>query len=257
MYQLIKDFPAQLSKAIEIGESSLLKDVSKSEIRNIVISGLGGSGIGGNVLSELLRESLGIPVVVSKSYFLPAFINETTLLILTSYSGNTEETVSCAEQAIAKGLKPVCITSGGRLEELALSNSLHLMKIPSGFPPRTCLGYSTTLLFYVLHIYGLIDDAFKTSIKHVVELLNREQAQVMEDAEFLSAKLIGKVIVVYAEDKYESTALRVKQQINENSKLHCWYNVIPEMNHNELVGWREQNDALAVLIFRADDELPP
>ncbi len=254
MYQLIKDFPEQLTKALEIGESSGFQSNSGRVIKNVVVSGLGGSGIGGNILSELLRESLQVPVIVSKSYFLPAFIDDSTLLILTSYSGNTEETISCANQAISQGIKPVCITSGGKLEELALANSFDLIKIPSGFPPRTCLGYSTTLLFYALHNHKLIDDSFKVSIRQVIQLLLQEQPKVMEDAEFLSGKLLGKILVVYAEDKYESTALRLKQQINENSKLHCWYNVIPEMNHNELVGWREQNDALAVLILRADDE---
>lgn len=254
MYQLIKDLPQQIEKALQIGNSLSLKVPAKTNIQNIVVSGLGGSGIGGNILSELLREQLQIPVIVSKSYFLPAFVNEHSLLILSSYSGNTEETISCALQAIEKGLQPVCITSGGKLEEIALQHGLNLIKIPAGFPPRTCLGYSASMLFYVLYQYGIINEKFKTTIANVINLLAAEQSRIMEDAEFLASKLKGKVIEVYAEDKYESTALRERQQINENSKLHCWYNVVPEMNHNELVGWREQNDALAVLFFRADDE---
>ncbi len=256
MFELIKEFPEQLTKALEIGESAVLKTKYSTEIKNVVVSGLGASGFGGNILSELFREELKVPVVVNKGYFLPAFVDSSTLLILSSYSGNTEETMSCAHQALRQGLHPVCITSGGRLEEFALQNNLDLIKIPSGFPPRTCLGYSTTQLFFVLGHYGLIPNTFKQSIKDVVSLLQKEQNKIMEDTEFLAAKLVKKIIVLYAEDKYESILLRLKQQINENSKLHCWFNVIPEMNHNELVGWREENDSLAVLLLRADDEYP-
>lgn len=256
MYDLIKEFPAQLRKAIEIGEKATFKTTFPSGIKNVLISGLGGSGIGGNILAELLREELKVPVIVNKSYFLPAFADQGTLLILSSYSGNTEETISCALQAIEKNIRPVIITSGGRLQEIAQVNGLDIISIPSGFPPRTCLGYSTTQLFFVLKNYGLITDSFISTFLKVAAFLENEQAKIMEDAEFLADKFLQKIVVVYAEDKYESTALRLKQQINENSKLHCWYNVIPEMNHNELVGWREANDALAVLILRADDEYP-
>jgi len=254
MYELIKEFPEQLRKALEIGEKAVLKSGSGTPIKNIVVCGLGGSGFGGNILSELLMSDLKVPVITVKSYFLPAFVDTSTLLILSSYSGNTEETVSCAYQAVEKGLKPICVTSGGKLAEFAVKNNLDLITIPSGFPPRACLGYSSTQLFFILNHYGLIDSSFKSLIEASATLLEKEQKEIMEDAEFLAEKLLRKVIVLYAEDKYESTALRLKQQINENSKLHCWYNVIPEMNHNELVGWREPNDALAVLILRANDE---
>jgi glucose/mannose-6-phosphate isomerase len=254
MFELIKEFPAQLLEALDIGEKTRLKARSAVPVKNVVIAGLGGSGIGGNLAAELLRAELKVPVIVNRSYFLPAFVDDSTLLILSSYSGNTEEIISCAIQAVEKGLSPVCITSGGKLEEVALKHNLDLIKIPSGFPPRACLGYSCIQLFFVMQQLGLIDHSFKTSLKRTSAFLQREQKKIMADAEFLASKLLQKAIIVYAEDKYESTALRLKQQINENSKMHCWHNVIPEMNHNELVGWREPNDALAVLIFRSDNE---
>lgn len=254
MYELIQQFPSQLLKALEIGEGLSLKTKFNSPIKNVLVSGLGGSGIGGSILNELTRDELPIPVSVNKGYFLPAFVDSSTLLILSSYSGNTEETLVCAEQAIAKGLKPVCITSGGKLTEIAQENDFDLIKIPGGYPPRACLGYSGIQLFYVLHHFGLINDRFKQQIKNTAAFLETEQALIIDDVKFLAPKIARKIIVAYGEDKYESALLRLKQQINENAKLHCWYNVIPEMNHNELVGWREPNDAVAVLIFRADDE---
>lgn len=254
MFELIKEFPAQLLAAINIGQNTSLKTKFTLPLKNVVVSGLGGSGIGGNILSELLHRELTIPVIVNKSYFLPAFVDSSTLLILSSYSGNTEETISCAQQAIEKGLHPVIVTSGGKLEEIAVKHGLDLIKIPAGFPPRACLGYSATQLFFILRHYGLISDAFIAAFTRCASLLVAEQKTIMAEAELLAAKLLKKVIIVYTEDKYESTALRLKQQINENSKLHCWHNVIPEMNHNELVGWREPNEALAVLILRSCDE---
>lgn len=240
--------------ALQIGEEAQLKVTSSIEIKNVVVCGLGGSGIGGDLLAELLKCELRVPVLVNKSYFLPAFVDDSTLLILSSYSGNTEETIACANEALKKGLKPTVVTSGGMLEEIAQKHNLSLIKIPAGHPPRACLGYSSTQLFFILKHFGLLSDEFKVQLMQAAAFLEAEQNRIMEDAEFLAGKLLQKVIVIYAEDKYESTALRLKQQINENSKMHCWYNVVPEMNHNELVGWKEPIGNLAVIIFRSEDE---
>lgn len=254
MFELIKEFPAQMRHALQIGEQAQFKVASSAVVKNVVVCGLGGSGIGGDLLAELLKGELKVPVLVNKSYFLPAFVDASTLLILSSYSGNTEETIACANEALQKQLKPVVITSGGKLEEFAAKHGLDLIKIPSGHPPRACLGYSATQLFFVLKHFGLINTDFEVMLTHAAAFLEAEQHKIMEDAEFLAGKLLQKVVVIYAEDKYESTALRLKQQINENSKMHCWYNVVPEMNHNELVGWKEPIGNLAVIIFRSEDE---
>jgi glucose/mannose-6-phosphate isomerase len=254
MFELIKDFPAQLLTALEIGEKAALKNKAGKAYSNILVSGLGGSGIGGNLLAELLRDDLTIPVIVNKGYSLPAFVDESTLIILCSYSGNTEETVSVAKQVLAKGLKATCITSGGKLEQIANENLLDVIKIPGGFPPRACLGYSFVQLLFVLHYNGLIDDSFKQKVKQTAALLSSEQEAIIAEYEAMASKIAGKILIAYAEDKYESVALRFKQQVNENGKMHCWYNVVPEMNHNELVGWRVSNDKLAVIIFRTLEE---
>jgi len=253
MYQLIKDFPEQISKAIAIGESTQFKP-AESEYQNVIISGLGGSGIGGTLVGELLSDQLHIPLIVNRGYFLPLFANSNSLIVLSSYSGNTEETLSVAAQVVERGLKAVCITSGGKLEELANQNGFDLIKIPAGFPPRTCLGYSTTHLMRVLNAKGLINSAYVEKLQSTIQFLQQEQTLISEDAEYLAGKLVGKLVVLYTEDKYESTALRLKQQLNENSKLHCWYNVVPEMNHNELVGWRQPSPSMAVVLLRSEDE---
>jgi len=254
MFNLIKDFPAQVLQAVEIGDKAVLKAKFDHPITNVVICGLGGSGIGGDVLAELLRPEIGVPIIVNKGYTLPAFVNKTTLLILCSYSGNTEETLSCARAAIKKGVSPACISSGGKLSDIAIKHNYDLITIPSGFPPRTCLGYAVTQLFFVLKHHGLINDDFRASLIRSASFMEMEQQKIQEQAEYLAARILNKPIVVYAEDKYQSVALRLKQQINENAKGHCWLNVLPELNHNELVGWSKANPNLAVLVIRTDDE---
>lgn len=254
MFELIKEFPSQMREALVIGGQATFKTRYSTAIQNVVVCGLGGSGIGGDLLAELLKTELKVPVQVNKSYLLPAYVNESTLLILSSYSGNTEETIACAEEALRRGLKPIVITSGGQLDAIAKESNLDIILIPSGHPPRACLGYSATQLFFVLKHFGLITGDFVAELKKAADFLEAEQKNIMEDAEFLAGKLLQKVVVVYAEDKYESTALRLKQQINENSKMYCWYNVVPEMNHNEIVGWKEPVNNLAVIIFRSEDE---
>jgi glucose/mannose-6-phosphate isomerase len=254
MFDLIKEFPAQLLKAIEIGEQAKLNGNASSEIKSVLVCGLGGSGIGGNLLAELLRNEIKVPVIVNKGYFIPAFTDSSTLVILSSYSGDTEETISVATQVLNKGLKPVCVTSGGKLEALAVEHKLDLIKIPGGFPPRACLGYSSVQLFFILHHYGLIGNGFIEGFKKSAALLTAEQQDLIKRGEALAGKLKNKDLIAYAEDKYESVALRFKQQANENGKTHCWHNVFPELNHNELVGWRNPHPELGILMFRSDEE---
>ena len=256
MFNLIKDFPQQLLQAVEIGEKATLKAKFDHAITNVVVCGLGGSGIGGDVLSELLRAELKVPVAVNKGYTLPAFVNKSTLLILSSYSGNTEETLACAREAVKRGIQAACVSSGGKLAEMALRHNWDLIEIPSGFPPRTCLGYSVTQLFFILKHHSLINDEFRASLIRSASFMQVEQQKMQEESEFLAARILNKPIIVYTEDKYQSVALRLKQQINENAKSHCWLNVLPELNHNELVGWSKANENVAVLVFRTDDEYP-
>lgn len=241
-------------EAIQIGEKAKLPAVSTT-IQNVVICGLGGSGIGGSLVSELLRNELKVPVIVNKGYKLPHFISASTLLILGSYSGNTEETLSCAADAIQIGAKPVCITSGGKLAEIAAKNNFGLITIPGGLPPRAALGYSLTQLFFILRHYGVIQtDNFKDGLTRSANFIQAEQAGISKAAEALASKLNKKNIILYSEDQYENISLRIKQQINENSKMLCWYNALPELNHNELVGWREAQANLAVIFLRSNEE---
>lgn len=255
MEQLIASFPQHILEAIRLTQNVKLS-LREVPIQNVLICGLGGSGIGGNLVTDLTAAEITVPIVVSKGYELPAFADADTLLILCSYSGNTEETLTCTEEAIRRGLKPVCISSGGKLKEIALSNGFDFIEVPGGYPPRTTLGFGSTVLFYVLDSFGLIDLSVGEELAAVSAFLTAHQADIKTESQALAKKLGGKSVIAYAEDRVQSVALRLKQQINENAKSNCWINVIPELNHNELVGWRFKNDTLAALFLRTDFENP-
>ncbi len=254
MENLIKRFPKQLDEAMAIGRSSEIRPV-KIDIKNILVCGMGGSGIGGNFVSELLANELKIPMQVNKNYVIPAWVNQHTLLLISSYSGNTEETIQAAESAINLGAHLVGISSNGKLAELASRFDFDMIKLPGGMPPRACLGYSFVQQLYILHKLGLISQNFEALLKSAINLLDMEQDNIMEQAKTFSKKIADKLPVIYTDARMESVAVRFRQQLNENAKMLCWHHVIPEMNHNELVGWRTENQNLALILLRNEDDL--
>ena len=253
MTEHVETFIQKLVEGISIGEKAKLTSHNK-EIKNILIAGLGGSGIGGTVIAQILEQELKVPLTVCKDYFLPAFVNENTLLIISSYSGNTEETVQVLSSALTLNPKIVCVTAGGKVLEIAKQNNLDHIIIPDGMPPRSCFAYSFTQLFYVLKGMNLIGNSFELQLKNTLALLNSEQENIKTEAKSLADKLLGKLPVIYSTANYEGVCVRFRQQINENSKMLCWHAALPEMNHNEIVGWVEKNENLAVVFFRNDDD---
>ena len=155
------------------------------------------------------------------------------------------------ESALKLGSKIVCITSGGKVAEIAKANNLDHILIPGGMPPRSCLGYSLTQLFYILISAGYIGEHFKKELQNSIELIEKEKAPIVKEAEDLAKFFVNKLPVIYAVDGYNGVATRFRQQINENAKMLCWHHILPEMNHNELVGWTEKHDEVAILILRS------
>lgn len=253
MDQLIGDFSNHLSKALEIGNSTTFKK-PRSPISSVLICGLGGSGIGGTIISQLLKFDCRVPIVVNKDYFIPEFVNSTTLVICCSYSGNTEETLSMYEAAKKKNPEICVISSGGRFAEIAKNETLNFLQIPGGFPPRAAFGLSFPQLIFVFEKYGLITDKHLKSISAAIALINEESDNIKKEANAISQKLFNKIPVIYSESNYEGVSTRFRQQINENSKVLCWHHSVPELNHNELVGWRNENQSLALVIFRSKEE---
>jgi glucose/mannose-6-phosphate isomerase len=255
MLELIQSFPQQLSKAVDLLSKFHIKK-SGAPIQNILISGLGGSGIGGHAVIELCASELKVPVVVNNSYELPSFVNANTLVILSSYSGNTEEVLFVGEALKSKGLTAVCITAGGKLQQFAERNNWDCLLIPAGFPPRTCFGYSVLFQLHVLEQHGLISNKYITEAANTALLLASEQNAMQQIAKDAAQKLNNKIFGIFADQWFHSLTVRSKQQFNENSKSLCWANVFPEMNHNELVAWRGNKDILSILLYRSRLEHP-
>jgi len=249
MKKLIQDFTNQIAKAIVIGNAYTPSEKGR-KLSNVLISGLGGSGIGGTIAAEVVASEAGIPIVTNSGYFIPGFVDDETLFVACSYSGNTEETLSAANLAHEKGAKIVVISSGGKLKEMAEAHQWDYIGIPGGQPPRASFGLSFPEVLYVLHAYGIISKKFEKDLEAAMKLLDDNEAAIQKEALDVTEKLFGKIPVIYAADGFGGVATRFRQQINENSKMLCWHHVIPEMNHNELVGWREKNDDLAVVLFR-------
>lgn len=249
MHQLVEDFPNQLRRALEIGREAKIGK-PKVPIRNVLITGLGGSGIGGTIISNILKDDLQVPVIINKEYQIPAFVGENTLVIASSYSGNTEETMSAMMQAFKKNARIVCITSGGLIKEYAETNNIDYVLIDGGSPPRAAFGQSFVQIFFILHYLGLLENKFIEYTEAAIALLEADKDEIKKEAKDIADKLNTKIPVIYADAKFEGVAIRFRQQINENSKMLCWHHVIPEMNHNELVGWREKNDNIVVVFLR-------
>ncbi len=253
MKELIEDFTKHIEESIKISNNSTLNPFN-GNINNVLICGLGGSGIGGSIISQVVVQDANCPITINKDYKIPAFVNQNTLVICCSYSGNTEESLEMLEQAEAKNASIACVTSGGELEDIAKSKNYNYIIIPGGHPPRAAFGLAFPPLFFLLSHYGIISKNYTDQFINAINTINTEEENIIAEAKAIAEQLINKIPIIYADANYEGVAVRFRQQINENAKMLCWHHVIPEMNHNELVGWTTKNDDLAVVLFRNDDD---
>ncbi|MFN6039720.1 MAG: bifunctional phosphoglucose/phosphomannose isomerase [Bacteroidota bacterium] len=252
----IEQFTLHLEDSLKITDTVAFKNTNATHITNVIISGLGGSGIGGTIVNEILSSQLKIPVFINKDYVLPDYVNQNTLVIACSYSGNTEETLNVFNLAMEKNAQIICISSGGKLSAMAVEKGKDLVTIPGGLPPRASFGYPFVQLLNVFSVLGFTSDEFKKQISEAIDLMRREVEEIKSKASELANNLFGKIPVIYSLAGSEGIALRFRQQLNENSKMLAWHNVFPEMNHNELVGWAQKNDVLAVVALRTSNDHP-
>jgi glucose/mannose-6-phosphate isomerase len=247
MRELTENFPNQVRESIEIADKSKL--TAAKGVKNIVISGLGGSGIGASIVSNWVYDSCKLPITINKGYFLPNYVKKNTLVICCSYSGNTEETMHVLDQAYKSGAKIVCISSGGKMIEFCKAYNIDYIQVPGGMPPRTCIGYSIVQLMQVLTFNKFIPGKLFKQLIRIPDFLKKEEASIQKLSSKLCDKIFDKMPIIYGDERFEGVVVRYRQQINENAKILCWHHVIPEMNHNEMVGWREENPDLAVLFI--------
>lgn len=259
MKALVEQFNEQLKDALRIGQTAQLQ-VPRKAYRNVVIAGMGGSGIGGSVVNSLLFDQLQVPITVVKSYNVPAFVGPDTLFVACSFSGNTEETLASVEQAQAKGATVVGIMTGGKLQEIAEQRQYpHLLFPGESKQPRANIGYAVFLLLFMLEKAGLIDNRFVADLQEAVQVVEQTEQAARGQAQALAQQLHEHLPIVYADALLESTAVRFQQQVNENSKQLCHVNAFPEMNHNEIVGWEHPKFILeksTVVLLHSDYDHP-
>ncbi len=252
MKEIIGSFSNQLKEATAIAQSAVFNQHSK-DIQNVLISGLGGSGIGGTIVQDLIKLDSKVSISINKTYEIPAFVGENTLVIISSYSGNTEETLEALKQAISAGAKICCITSGGQVLNIATENSIDHVIVPGGNQPRAMLAYSITCLMHILSYHEIISNNFKQDWLNSISYIDNNESTIQEEALNLAKSLDGKMPILYGMNGYEGITIRFRQQLNENAKILLWHHIIPEMNHNELVGWTQNSDAQVVFMTNGND----
>ena len=265
MFASIDSLPAQCSAASgEIIDKVTLPQFKG--ITNILVTGLGGSAIGGDLLRVYAAGMLDVPVVVNRDYTIPKFVGASTLFFAVSYSGNTEETLSAYAEAHKRGASIVAITTGGKLGVMAKADGCPIVDIPAGLMPRAANGYLFIATLAVLQKAGFLPD-LKAEIDEAVYLLkdlcNQLAPEVKEEqnpAKQLARKLHGKIPVVWGSSgTTEVIAQRWKGQINENAKSPCYWNMFPELNHNEIVGLETPAELLRnihIVILRDENDHP-
>lgn len=258
----VKDLPKQVRDAWGITRRASLPP-HYGDVRNVVVAGMGGSAIGGDLAAALLLGDLKIPMAVHRDYGLPAYVGRDTLVIASSYSGNTEETLTALDEAKRRGAKVLCLTTGGKIAAFAQANGHPLITFSYAAVPRATLGYSLGLVLGVLGRLGLARDLtadIDAALADVAKLEERvHEGARTNDAKQLAVALFGRVPFVFGAGPMAVMARRVKGQLNENSKNWAAFDAMPELNHNAVVGFPEPKtarEALAVLLLRSDHDNP-
>ena len=255
MKELVANFTGQLKEALQIAQNAKITPLNK-KIDNVVITGLGGSGIGGTILTDWCKETCPVPIITNKDYHLPAFAGEHTLVVVSSYSGNTEETLQAANEALELGATVVAVTSGGELQKMAKQHGFDVIIVPGGNPPRGMLVYSLIQLLAYFNAFGFFQVNLDQTVGEIVNHVEKHESEIKKQASEIAHFLHQSSPYIYTVEGYAGLGIRTRQQINENAKMLCNAHVIPEMNHNELVGWVGHPKDIAVLIFRNEDEDP-
>lgn len=241
----LKKFSYQINYAVTNYKPHGLKATNFS---NIVIAGLGGSGIGGQIVKALFINEMPVPVQCIADYSLPAYADERTLVIAGSYSGNTEETITIFNESLRKNCTLLTVTTGGKLKQLAEAHNKYMLLIEAGFQPRMALGFSLT---YLILIMGeLIGKDLKEELQSVAGAFEDDQPYYDDAVSFFEAirsKMRAKFVVL-TDGPCEPIGIRFAQQVQENAKHECFVNVLPEMNHNVIESYYGVLDSVFFLI---------
>ncbi|MFP4687909.1 MAG: bifunctional phosphoglucose/phosphomannose isomerase [bacterium] len=242
----LEEFPDQVEKACRLGQNI---NEAPAPPAGLVVGGMGGSGISGDLVASYCRNDAEIPVYTVRDYNLPAWVDSSFLFTAVSYSGNTEETLSLYQQAVERGCGLLVVSGGGQLIDRADEAGHPVIKIPSGQPPRASAPYLFIPLLYLLDkmgcCHGPSENDLGETLKHLGNIV--EELAPGKEANFafeLVRKVYDKIPVIYGSAGMTGTlALRLKNQFNENAKMIALANELPELNHNEIMGWQQMAES--------------
>ena len=230
MIEHIQNFPKHIQDSLKNIEED---NLNLEAIDKVVIAGMGGSAIAGQILKDLFPE---MEIVVERNYFPNTPIDEYTLVIICSYSGNTEETLSYYDYAVRLTDHALVVTTGGELLKKAKSDNIKFHLLPEGYPPRSALGFALTFLISLFDKEGVSNIDFEC-----LESFAEESSTKKSEVYALAKKIHKTMPIIVTEEDLSSIGFRLKSQLNENSKMLSYNITIPEMNHNEIIGWENNN----------------
>ncbi|MCL5266182.1 MAG: bifunctional phosphoglucose/phosphomannose isomerase [Chloroflexi bacterium] len=252
MIDRIAELPRQCLDAWNIAQKVTLP-ADYSVVDGVVVLGMGGSAIGGDLVRTLIADELKVPMQVVRDYDLPAFVGPNTLVVASSYSGSTEETITAFNGAIARKSKVLAITTGGKIKDMAQRMSFPLVVFDYKAQPRAALGFSFVLLLGVLQKLGLVSEV--RGLDEAVQVMERSRARMepaqpaaSNPAKQMAQRIHGRLPIVYGGGLLSEVARRWKGQMNENSKAWSYFEVMPELNHNAVVGYEFPKDLASKLV---------
>ena len=242
----LEGFPNQIEYVLN-NKTILDKIVENRNYSNILVCGMGGSAISGDLLKSLFQNSISIPIFINRDYSVPRWMDENTLVVLSSYSGNTEEVLSCYNESLKMNCNPIIISSSGTLLENARSNTLQYIKVPTGLMPRLALGYSIAILTKLLNKLKILSDSDVLDLRNAIKYLYNDAKEYTEidlkknAAISLSLKIYDKFNIIYTSSIMEVVGLRFRAQLAENAKILSSHFTFPEQNHNEIEAFKNIN----------------
>ena len=253
MHRMITDFPGQFAKGFDLA----LKTEIKTPVERVVLTGMGGSALAGDLINIGFVEDITTPLLISRNYTIPFPLDDKTLVIANSFSGNTEETLSAYAQAIESGAQVITMASGGKLLELAMKDGVQYIKTikeSPDFQPRMSSGYIFAILVALLIKAGHLPWVAERQVREMSDWLAITNTEL--PGKQLGESLLNTIPLIYVSDLYWPVARIAKIKLNENAKVPASWNTFPELNHNEMVGFSNTRDNYRIVMLRDPNDDP-